>query len=293
MLTLDQVEALALVGVETIDKPGYMLDAGGSVLFPSYGNVGLAALTAPTLGDAIHVAQRYLELVTPLFVIEHGGDEDTLWIRVTARYRLHPEAHRCHYEFMLSTLHGLARHGVGSVPDGIRMKLPTKNDRLHAWLRERGVATSEADDGDTLLTLPRALAQASFVMADAGAHAGFVALCEADMRELNTNDPMSRAVRQALRDAGPPFPNLESISRRVGSSARTVRRRLSGEGTGFQALLDEARFTWAKRALQHSTRPVTAIAYDLGYAAPSNFTRAFRRALGTSPSAFRSADPDA
>ncbi|MFW5876256.1 MAG: helix-turn-helix transcriptional regulator [Myxococcota bacterium] len=93
-----------------------------------------------------------------------------------------------------------------------------------------------------------------------------------------------------VKQSGPPFPSLATLCRRVGCSARTLRRRLGEEGTGYQELLDEARFTWAKRALRYSRRPVTEIAYDLGYSAPSNFTRAFRRALGISPSAFRSSE---
>lgn len=287
LLTVDQVEALALAGVEIVDRPGHALDFGGMTLFPSYGNLGLAALTAPSLAAAVSVAERYLDLVTPLFIVEQEVDEQTLLVRLGTRYRLHPDAQRVHLEFVLSTLFELARHGVGRLPEGIRVTLPTCQPHLRAWLENRGVAVRPSGDAVTLLELPRALAGMSFVMADATAHAAFVALCEGAMRELDRNDPMTRAVRAALKDAGPPFPTFEAICRRVGSSARTLRRRLGEEGTGYQQLLDEARFSWAKRALEFSRRPVTQIAYELGYSAPSNFTRAFRRALGTSPSQFR------
>jgi AraC-like DNA-binding protein len=289
-LTLDQVEALSLAGAALVDRPGQMLDLGGTILFPSYGQLGLAALTAPSLEAAVRVAERHLELVTPLFVIEQDGDEHTLQVRLTTRYRLHPEARRIHLEFLLSTLYGLARSGVGRVPEGIRLTVPTRNARLHRWLEERGLSVRVSEDGTTLLEIPRSLAQTPFLMADPTAHAEFVAQCEAAMRELDPNDPMTRSVRDALKHAGPPFPNLETLCRQVGCSPRTLRRRLGDEGTGYQELLDEARFTWAKRALRHSRRPVTEIAYDLGYSAPSNFTRAFRRALGISPSAFRSSE---
>lgn len=293
LLTVDQAEALALVGAEMVGKPGLILDLGGVTLFPSYGNMGLAALTAPSVAAAITVAERYLDLVTPLFVIEQGGDEQSLHVRLTTRYRLHPEAQRIHLEFVLSTLYGLARHGTGRVPEGIRLTLPTRNPRLYGWLEERGVTVCASEDRSTVLELPRALTLAPFVMADPIAHAAFVALCESAMSELEARDSMTRAVRAVLKQAGPPFPSFEDICRRVGSSARTLRRRLGEEGTGYQELLDEARFSWAKHALQFSRRPVTQIAYDLGYSAPSNFTRAFRRALGTSPSDFRVMEHDA
>lgn len=197
-----------------------------------------------------------------------------------------------HFEFVVSSLHGLTQHGVGRLLPGLRVAVPTYSPTMRAWLDGHGVRTRPSDDGDVLVELPRKVGDSSFIMADAAAHAGFVALCEADLRELETNDSMTRAVREALRASGPPFPSLETVGRCVGASTRTLRRRLSEEGTGYQELLDEARFSWAKRALQHTRRPVTAIAYDLGYAAPSNFTRAFRRALGISPSCFRNAEQD-
>jgi hypothetical protein len=212
-LTLDQVEALSLAGAALVDRPGQMLDLGGTILFPSYGQLGLAALTAPSLEAAVRVAERHLELVTPLFVIEQGGDEHTLQVRLTTRYRLHPEAQRIHLEFLLSTLYGLARSGVGRVPEGIRLTVPTRNARLHRWLEERGLSVRVSEDGTTLLEIPRSLAQTPFVMADPTAHAEFVAQCEAAMRELDPNDPMTRSVRDALKHAGPPFPNLETLCR--------------------------------------------------------------------------------
>jgi hypothetical protein len=41
--------------------------------------------------------------------------------------------------------------------------------------------------------------------------------------------------------------------------------------------------------MKHSDKPVVEIAFDLGYADASNFTRAFRHLTGVTPSAFRQA----
>lgn len=288
LLTIDQVERMTLMSAAKVDRRGRTLELGSSVLFPSYGAVGLAALTAPTVERASFIAEKYLELITPLFVIERERHPDTLRVRLFSRYRLHPYAQQIHIEFVMSTVYRLVQHGVGQVPGGMRLSLPIDDPALVEWLEEGGVEVVRSTDTTLALDLPLALADTSFVMADAAAHAGFVAQCDVAMAELSPNDPTTRAVQTALRSAGPPFPSLLDLSKTMGASTRTLRRRLKQEGTGYQELLDEARFSWATRALRDSSRPVTAIAYDLGYSAPSNFTRAFRNAMGTSPSEYRS-----
>lgn len=53
--------------------------------------------------------------------------------------------------------------------------------------------------------------------------------------------------------------------------------------------LIRARLARAARALAATDRPVTEIAYDVGFGDLSNFVRSFRRAAGLSPRAFRQA----
>jgi AraC-like DNA-binding protein len=57
-------------------------------------------------------------------------------------------------------------------------------------------------------------------------------------------------------------------------------------------VLAETRIHLAASELTDTDKPVAEIAYDLGYADSSNFTRAFRRQIGTSPQAFRETAKD-
>jgi AraC family transcriptional regulator len=51
--------------------------------------------------------------------------------------------------------------------------------------------------------------------------------------------------------------------------------------------LRDRRFELAKRLLESSTTSVTEIAHAVGFADPASFTAAFRRSVGTTPTAYR------
>lgn len=84
-------------------------------------------------------------------------------------------------------------------------------------------------------------------------------------------------------------PTLERTARLLGVGPRALQRSLSRSGTRFRILLELARKRRAAALLLETERPVKAIAGDLGYGEPGNFTHAFRSWFGTSPSAFRAA----
>ncbi len=91
---------------------------------------------------------------------------------------------------------------------------------------------------------------------------------------------LEQALLAALPDGPPSKP---ALARRLGMSTRTLQRRLVAEGTSFSALLESARFTLARSYLAEGRRSVTEIAFLLGFADTSTFSRAFTRWAGCSP----------
>jgi AraC-like DNA-binding protein len=70
-------------------------------------------------------------------------------------------------------------------------------------------------------------------------------------------------------------------------SARTLQRRLAGEGLSFDGVLDELRRELALRHLADRRVAIAEVAYLLGFSEPSAFHRAFKRWTGTTPGAAR------
>jgi AraC-like DNA-binding protein len=82
-------------------------------------------------------------------------------------------------------------------------------------------------------------------------------------------------------------PSMDAIARDLGMSARSLRRRLSGERAPYAALVEDARATRAKSLLEDQRLSVQEAAYALGFDTPTAFSRAFKRWTGMAPSAYR------
>ncbi len=85
------------------------------------------------------------------------------------------------------------------------------------------------------------------------------------------------------------MPNATSIAATLNLSVSTLRRQLGDEGTSFQSLKDECRYTAALRYLGSSDLSLNEIARLLGFDDASAFFRAFKRWSGTTPAAYRRA----
>jgi AraC-like DNA-binding protein len=80
---------------------------------------------------------------------------------------------------------------------------------------------------------------------------------------------------------------LERAARALGTSTRSLQRRLSELQTSFRAQLDSVRIGAAKTLLLESELKIEAIASEVGCRSPSVLYELFRRLLGESPLQFR------
>jgi AraC-like DNA-binding protein len=82
--------------------------------------------------------------------------------------------------------------------------------------------------------------------------------------------------------------SIDSTARALDTSIRSLQRALDRSGTDFRTLATAIRIRRARELLAGTGLPITEIATELGYSTPANFARAFRKATGSAPQAFRS-----
>ena len=101
---------------------------------------------------------------------------------------------------------------------------------------------------------------------------------------------MSRQVEQALESLqqdGIFHVSTQDLAQKLRITPRSLRNQLSREKVSFQQLKTRAQQDAAINKLLSSALPVSAVAEELGYSEPGDFSRNFKRWTGLSPSEYR------
>ena len=114
----------------------------------------------------------------------------------------------------------------------------------------------------------------------------------------SSNDPdiVDERVRRAIvlmeQNLTEPLP-VATIARALQLSPRQLQRVFrKATGQSLMAFARELRLRYAREQLVRTTRPITSIAYECGFADASHFARWYRRAHGEAPSTTRRAIRD-
>lgn len=107
---------------------------------------------------------------------------------------------------------------------------------------------------------------------------------EGASQQHTVGEVVGRIVATLLPDGQP---DMHSVAEIVRLSARTLQRRLYGEGLSFAGVVARTRCDVAQQMLGDPARKVIDVALDLGYSDPAHFTRAFVRWTGLTPREFR------
>ncbi|WP_431908464.1 AraC family transcriptional regulator [Amycolatopsis thermoflava] len=269
------------------DPPGLGLDAGLRYHLTTYGIWGFALISSPTLRSAISVGLRYLDLtysfcrMTPV----EAGDELTLVLDASAapeelrRFLLERDAAAIHtiQRELLAAPSRLHRVSFAFAPPAGGLARYTEVFGLRP---EFGAAADSVSFDRASLDSP--LPQAEPLTASLAE-----AQCRRLLEQRRTRTGLPNRVREVLLGRPQAPPTVVEVASRLHLSPRTLRRRLSEEGTSYRCLLDEVREELADELLDAGRLTVEEVAYRLGYAETSSFTHAFRRWKGVSPRAHR------
>lgn len=81
--------------------------------------------------------------------------------------------------------------------------------------------------------------------------------------------------------------SVSGCAAKLGTSSRTLQKRLTKMDVRFSNIVQRERIRLAKHALLHGDSTLDEIALQLGYSEQTSFGRAFKRSTGMTPQAFR------
>ncbi|MCW5893756.1 MAG: AraC family transcriptional regulator ligand-binding domain-containing protein [bacterium] len=266
---------------EGIDAFGAL--AGGEGGVEALGVFGALVCAAPTMRDALRecIAQRRrfashgriwlhergadLELCLG---VPHGGDP--VW--------------RQGEHYVVRLLLGVLRLGAGPTWRPPRVQFQTPE-----WAAARAVdafAGARIDFGQRVaaITFPRRLLDVRLAAATMPCDGATVAAWRATAPAATFADAVAQVV-ETLTWERPPRVGETAVA--LGTTPRTLQRRLASYGVTHEALVDRARLASAASMLAETDARILEVALDIGYSDHAHFTRAFRRWCGQSPRDYR------
>ena len=95
------------------------------------------------------------------------------------------------------------------------------------------------------------------------------------------------SLRQVLEPwLGDGLPSQEIAAEMLGTTPRTLRRGLAEEGTSWRTVVNDLKFARAVTRLQDGRSSLREVAEELGYSAPTHFSRFFLHRAGVPPGAY-------
>lgn len=143
-------------------------------------------------------------------------------------------------------------------------------------------------EADTAIYFPTAILDAPLVHRTREDVRAFLATAPQGWIFASSIPPtMSQRVREFLESHVQTGNDVEAAAQALHLSVRTLCRRLESEGTSFRLIKDALRRDIAVQRLTQTIRPISSIAFELGFEDVTAFHRAFKQWTGSTPGVYR------
>ena len=279
-----RIEALWRTVIARCPDPAMGVHFGASISARELGLVGYTMAYSPTLGRALQRIARYSRVVSESIEITLDTERTEITMNGGPRF----DALKRPLDSRLAALLAVAREITATdvVPREVRFSYekPADTSQFAAVFRcplrfgksAGALVFYEEDLGRRVVTADTTLV-------------GYLdRLADEALESLSGAETFVGRVRRAIwQEVSDGRPSLKRTAKVLGTSVRTLQRRLTDEETTFAHVLEAFRKEMASGLLRNRELSIYEVAFLLGYSEPSTFHRAFRRWTGSSPQEFR------
>jgi AraC-like DNA-binding protein len=270
--------------VEVTNNPYFGLSVARFIHISNLHALGYALAASSTLMDFCLRLERYFRLVSQAAKVSVREADGRIFLRAEHLVDLSGETEDAFFGFLVLSMRQLYKPTFHPLAAEFCHPMPREGDEPYRTLLRAPVSFSQAasmlvfDKAD----LEQVLDGSCPELAQVNDH-----IATSYIARLDKNDVVTGVKQKIIEFLPAGDCSRDKVAEALCMSPATLQSKLSQRGTNFQQLLDDTRKELACSYVQQRSRSVTEITFLLGFTDTSNFTRAFKRWTGTSPTHFR------
>lgn len=266
-----------IANVNAVRGPGWALSQPELWNPTAHGALGVAVLSAPTLGAGLEILSRFSHVRAPFYRMEIHRHRDALRLDCRLTAALGEDEWLPMIEIAFMSVKSLCAAVIGREPREAEFRFacakPVHSERLKRALGDR----LRFGERINRIVIPARWARTPSDFADASLFRGAVAELEAALDRLESPGDLRVRVERLLHTMPDGRLNAKEVARALGVSGRTLARRLQAADTQFRDLLDDELKGRAAALIASAKLSRADMAEKLGYRDPTSFSRACRR----------------
>jgi len=286
-MSFDQYKLLIANALRLTNNPHLGLKFGQRLNFTGYNVLALGAVASATFLEALRFANRSHAVINPAVQLVINEDKNYINVDIeqTAPWE---DAHVFIIDILIAACHALVSMFDVEVAKDVTYYLDyPRPDNLGVY---DGYISGKLhfEYPHNRISIPEEFCSRPLPMHNPTA----VSQAESELQKFlesvnNQHQKLLLSIKELLVSRAGEIPSFEAVADHLHVSRRTLNRRLSAIGTSYKEIVSEIRKRQAVEYLSGTRFSIDEIAYRLGYREPSNFSKAFRRWTGLSPSQYR------
>jgi AraC-like DNA-binding protein len=270
--------------VDVTNNPYFGLTVAKHIHLTHLHALGYSLAASGTLMDFCRRLERYFRLVSQVAKASLTQTDEHVLVRFEHLLELSSETEDAFFGFLIRTMRLIYKQEFKPVRVELRRPMPYEGATPYETLFRAPVLFGQAS---SLLVFDRtdllqALSGSCPELAQVNDNIIISYLARLDKSDVITG--VTQKIIEFLPDGDC---TRDKVAIALCMSPTKLQLKLSQRGTSFQQLLDDTRKELACSYLSQASRQVTEITFLLGFSDTSNFTRAFKRWTGLSPTDFR------
>ncbi|MEH6450530.1 MAG: helix-turn-helix domain-containing protein [Oleispira sp.] len=285
MISYDTLHSLVVKAIELSNNPALGVLVGHRLTLQSHGILGYALMNCENLESAAQLLEQYISLRFPLININNQYKGEQFFIELNENLPLN-EIRNLILEAILVAIKSALDQLMPQLKKHITISFPYANNKEKTYdsLKDYKLMFNSSCAS---ISIPKELMLETIPLANLAAYKEAEILCAQELKSLNQESAYKSRVKQKILANSENFPTQVIMASWFNMTPRTLHRRLISEGTSYREILEDVKQTLAISYLTNTDMTIKEISYFLGYEDDRNFSRAFRRWQGISPSQYR------